>query len=306
MALQSLLFCSDDKIVRVLRRVLSDLEINVEHCMDSDAALRKLTRQRFEAVIVDCANEDAAAQLLGSTRSAPCNKHAVAVAVIDGQSAVRSAFTLGAHFVLYKPISSERARNSFRAARALMKCERRRNTRVAVELPAILLIGSKEIHGTTSDLGEGGMAAKFELPKQRTDPMRVRLTLPGSNVDFESPVQIAWQNATTLSGVRFVNLSPAMHDQLKAWLARHSPDIEPDDPPAQCKLTDLSLGGCYVEMPAPFPVRTRVVLSMAVSDVKVRVQGMVRVAHPENGMGVEFTRTTAQQGEQVENSSPRW
>src|SRR5882757_6596638 len=135
MSLQSLVFCPDEKIVRVLRRVLSDLEIAVERCSDADSAIRKLTRQRFEAVIVDCTDEAVASQVLKSARSAPCNKRAVAVSIIDGQKALRSAFDLGAHFVLYKPISSERAKSSFRAARALMKRERRRNTRFPVEIP---------------------------------------------------------------------------------------------------------------------------------------------------------------------------
>jgi DNA-binding NtrC family response regulator len=136
MSLQALLLCSDDKIVKVLRRVLSDLEIDVEISVDADSAVRKLTRRRFEAVVVDCNDEDLAAAVLSSVRSAPCNKRSIAVAMIDGQKAVRSAFALGAHFVLYKPISAERARTSFRAARALMKCERRRNTRVAIQIPA--------------------------------------------------------------------------------------------------------------------------------------------------------------------------
>jgi CheY-like chemotaxis protein len=82
MSLQSLVFCPDEKIVRVLRRVLSDLEIAVERCSDADSAIRKLTRQRFEAVIVDCSDEDVASQVLKSARSAPCNKHAVAVAIV--------------------------------------------------------------------------------------------------------------------------------------------------------------------------------------------------------------------------------
>src|SRR5580704_8227345 len=139
MSLKCLLLCSDDKIVRVLRRVLSDLEIAVEHCTEADSAIRKLTRQRFEAVIVDCNDEKIASLVLRSARSAPCNKRAVAVAVVDGQKALRSAFELGAHFVLYKPVSSERAKASFRAARALMKRERRRNARVAVEIPVTLI-----------------------------------------------------------------------------------------------------------------------------------------------------------------------
>ena len=56
MSLKSLVLCSDEKIVRVLRRTLGDLEIGVELCNHAEGALRKLTRQRFEAIIVDCAD----------------------------------------------------------------------------------------------------------------------------------------------------------------------------------------------------------------------------------------------------------
>ena len=114
MKLQSLILSTDEKILRVLRRVLSDLEIDVTHVTEAEAAIRKLTRERFEAVIVDCHREETAAHVLRSARSALCNKRAVAVAILDNAQAVRSAFDLGAHFVLYKPISMEKAKASFR------------------------------------------------------------------------------------------------------------------------------------------------------------------------------------------------
>src|SRR6185436_7407766 len=135
MRLQALLLTPDEKIERVLRRVLGDLEISVEYCADTDSALNKLTRDRFEAVIVDCDDDETAARVLKSVRATMRNKRAVAVAIIDSQKRVRGAFELGAHFVLYKPISAERAKTSFRAARALMKRERRRNSRLPVQIP---------------------------------------------------------------------------------------------------------------------------------------------------------------------------
>jgi DNA-binding response OmpR family regulator len=126
MDLKALLLCSDEKIGRVLRRTLGDLEIEVEHCASAEVALRLLTRERFEAIIVDCAGPGAADVLRGA-RTAPCNKRAIAVAILDPASGLRSGFEIGAHFVLYKPVSAERAKSSFRTARALMKRERRRN-----------------------------------------------------------------------------------------------------------------------------------------------------------------------------------
>src|ERR1700685_2457091 len=163
MSLKSLVLCADEKIVRVLRRVLGDLDIAVELCGDSDSALRKLTRQRFEAIIVDI-TDDGATEVLRSARNAACNKRAVAVAIVDPMIGLKAVFQIGAHFVLYKPVSSERAKSSFRAARALMKSERRRNARVAVQIPVVLR--SPEVGGNmkviTIDLSEGGMAVKLK------------------------------------------------------------------------------------------------------------------------------------------------
>jgi CheY-like chemotaxis protein len=302
MNLQALVLCSDDKTTRVLRRILSDLEIAVEFCGDADSAVRKLTRRRFEAVVVDCDDQDMAAQALKSVRSAPCNKRSIAVAMIDGQTAVRSAFALGAHFVLYKPISAERARTSFRAARALMKCERRRNTRVPIQIPVVLVTenGARQRKAFTSDISQGGMSVKLSRRGQDSGPMRIKFALPGTEHDIECAAEVAWEGNGSQAGIRFANLSADYRDHLKAWLTRHAPEMEMDDPPSPAKLTDLSSGGCYLEMAAPFPMSTRVILIMRLARLESRVEGVVRVMHPEVGMGVEFTRTTNQQRKHLE------
>ncbi len=294
--LQALVVCSDDKIIRALRRVLSDLEIAVEFCSDADSAVNKLTRRRFESVIVDCAEPDLAAKVFASVRSALCNKRSIAVALIDRQKAVRTAFELGAHFVLYKPISAERAQNSFRAARALMKCERRRNARVPVEI-AVALTGDRgtpQRKAISCDLGLGGMSLKLSRRALSAGALHVKFELPGAEFSIECAAEVAWDGGGSQAGIRFVNLSTVQRDHLKSWLGRHAPTMEPDDPPAPCKLTDLSPGACYVEMPTPFPVNTRVSLSIRLAKFESQAQGVVRVMHPEVGMGVEFTRTTDQ------------
>ena len=301
MSLQSLVFCSDEKIVRVLRRVLNELEIGADYCSEAETAVYKLTRERFEAVIVDCADETMAAAVLGSARSAPCNKRAVAVAILDPAASLRSAFGLGAHFVLYKPLSPERAKTSFRAARALMKCERRRNARVPVEIPVTVRLsdGTGQMRASTTDLGEGGMAVKLPHRPQNLSGLTVGFQLPGMSQTFECPGEMAWEAAGRQVGIRFVDLAPETREQLRGWLERHSPEFEKSDPPAACKLSDRSPGGCYLEMAAPFPVCTRVVLSLRVGGLQLQAEGVVRIMHPELGMGVEFARATPQQQEHV-------
>jgi c-di-GMP-binding flagellar brake protein YcgR len=226
------------------------------------------------------------------------------VAIIDADKAVRGAFELGAHFVLYKPISAERAKTSFRAARALMKRERRRNTRIPVEIPVVLQYpGTNPQRTVTSDIGEGGIAVR-PAPTANATQMVVQLTLPGSNCKIECTGEVAWANSSRQAGIRFSDLTPETTSQLKSWLDSHAPELDKDDPPVPATLTDLSPGGGYLQTGAPFPVRTRVVLSLGGAGVssaaaQVRAEGIVRVAHPEVGMGVEFIQRTPAQREQL-------
>jgi len=306
--LQSLLLCGDDKVVRVLRRVLSEMEIAVEHCSDADTATQKLTRQRFEAVIVDCTAPEIAGRVLNGTRSAPANRRAITVAILDNetagdsQSALKRAFAMGSHFVLFKPISLERTRASFRAVRALMKRERRRHARIPIQLPV-------EFHGEqtstfmradTIDLGENGMAVNA---KARSLPanFQVRFTLPGTSIRIDCRGEVAWEGGQLL-GIRFCDLAAESKDQLKQWVGRQLAGNDPaEEMPVSCKLTDLSLSACYLQTDSPFPVRTRLQLMMKVGELTVETEGIVRLMHPGTGMGVEFTKNTSLQKAHVED-----
>ena len=294
MKLKSLLLCSDDKIVRVLRRTLGDLDISVEHCTVAETALRHLTRDRFEAIIVDRA-APGADNVLRGIRTAPCNKRAIAVAILDPEMGLRSAFDIGAHFILHKPVSAERAKSSFRAARALMKRERRRNSRVVLRIPLEMVSAQSgaRFKVNTTDIGEGGLAISLPRRSKPQGKWDLSLLLPGSTKPLELSAEFAWEGSGTQVGLRFVNPAPEASHQLREWLALSSPDdVEVDDPPVRCQLTDLSLCGCYLEFSSPFPVSTRVTLSMRAGGVQLRSEGVVRVMHPEKGMGVEFTQST--------------
>lgn len=296
--LQSLLLCSDDSVVRVLRRVLTDLEIGVEHCSDLDTAIQKLTRQRFEAVIVDCTTQEIAAKILKGAHSAPANKRAIAVAIIDGQSALKSAFELGAHFVLFKPISLERTKASFRSVRALMKRERRRHSRIPVELSVKLQAENRTIEVVTADLSENGIAIKSQ--SKLPTAFRVRFTLPGGAKEIDCRGEVAW-HGNDLQGVRFCDLSDDQSSRIKSWIFRQLQVGDADDPPVNCRLTDLSLNACYLETESPFPVRTRLQIVMKVSETELPVEGMVRVMHPGAGIGVQFTRQNEEEKKRVED-----
>jgi hypothetical protein len=58
--------------------------------------------------------------------------------------------------------------------------------------------------------------------------------------------------------------------------------------PNRCILSDISEGGCYVEMPTPFSGRSGVEILVRTADIKLRITGQVLAAHPGFGRGVRF------------------
>src|SRR5947207_14136869 len=86
MSYQALLFCPDEKTARVVSQVLSELDFHVEPCNEPFAAVKKLMAQHFDAIVVDCDNEQNATLLFKSARNSGTNQASLAVAVIEGQA----------------------------------------------------------------------------------------------------------------------------------------------------------------------------------------------------------------------------
>src|SRR6476659_3651735 len=121
MGYQALLFCPDEKTARTVTQVLSDLEFTIEPCSEPFAAVKKLTTQHFDAVVVDCDNEQNATLLFKSARNSSSNQSSLAVAVVEGQAGVAKAFRIGANLVLTKPINVEQSKGTLRVARGLLR-----------------------------------------------------------------------------------------------------------------------------------------------------------------------------------------
>jgi CheY-like chemotaxis protein len=59
-----------------------------------------------------------------------------------------------------------------------------------------------------------------------------------------------------------------------------------------CHLSDLSPGGCYLEMPVVFDQGTPVEITVRTHEMKLRLSGEVKASHPGYGMGVSFQLNT--------------
>jgi hypothetical protein len=125
--------------------------------------------------------------------------------------------------------------------------------------------------------------------------------LPDHALSVDAKAEVAWSIENGQTGLRFLDLDADLSAKVNEWLTANSQEASPEesDAPSACKLTDLSLGGCYVETQSPFPQSSAVDLCLRAAGIEIHAEGLVRVMHPGHGMGVEFPARTDEQRKTV-------
>ena len=373
MTLSALLVCVDQAPADVLRRVLEELSIRVEICPDFVRAAIRLAQQRFDVVIVDGDSNANVISLLRDTRQSRVNAATLVVAVVAGQESIREMFSLGVNFVLYKPVAYDRALSSLKAAREVMRKEKRKNARASVHTHATIDYANvAQEKATLVDLSQEGMQVQFGKKLPPVNKVYFQFKLPSQTTHIRLSGQVVWQEWSGRAGVQFVDVPKTSRRQLTEFLAVHVPDgmrpeqfpevlVAIDDGlqlatvsvaeqthgsspsqsgayltaaqaaasiavseadnrrklvryacrlgaevyltgtsvPNHCCLTDLSSGGCYLEVPLSFPRGASIEIVVRTHEMKLRLRGSVQASHPGYGVGVAFEWKTKEEQNNV-------
>ncbi|HEY7387594.1 MAG TPA: response regulator [Bryobacteraceae bacterium] len=371
MTLSALLVCTDRAAADVLSRVLKELSIRVEACPDFARASIRAAQERFDVIIVNGDSSTEVLSLLRETRTSRLNDKTLAVAVVPSQESIRDLFSLGVNFVLYKPVAYDRALSSLRAARSVMRKEKRKNARAVVHTHATVDYANVEREqATLVNLAGNGMQVLFGKKLPPTSKVYFQFKLPGQSASVRLSGQLMWQDWNGRSGVQFVDVPKTSRKLLDEFLDAHlpkgdekqtffevndvpvemeeaagrvvisrerttdhgaqtavveetappiaEPETTGDSPnrraqarhscrigaevyrtgtsvPNHCCLTDLSAGGCYLEVSLPFPQGSSVEILVRTYEMKLRLRGTVQTSHPGYGMGVVFELETKEQ-----------
>jgi CheY-like chemotaxis protein len=322
MVLQALLVSKDEPTAETLIRALAEFGVAVTRSNAIDVAVSRLSEARFDQVIIDFdvdfdadfegdsdvhagidAPKSAAQMLEACCRLAASDPNPpVRIALLPDASQIRSILGAGAHFILTKPVTSEQAQKTLRAAMALLMRERRQSSRVAVQAAvSINFDDGNSVEGILLDLSTGGMDVLAAKPLPSAAVVLVSFELPDGGIGVQAKAEVAWSNSNGQVGLRFLDMDTEMREQMRQWLALRFHDTLPDEPDtsSECKLTDLSLGGCYVETESPFPQSASIDLCLRASGMEIHTEGLVRIMHPGKGMGIEFPNSTEEQRQSV-------
>lgn len=219
MPLTALSVCADAEAFQIVSRILEDLGITVEPCGSPSVAGPRLRDQHFDAIVLDCHDEPAALDLLAQTRKSERNRETIVIAIVQSQNQARQILSHGGNFVLYKPISHERVLHSIRAARSLMRDERRHQPRIPVAGPAKLSFAAEEnIAADLIDLSSDGMAFRSERKLPPSSKVYFEFALPNDKSTVRLSGEVMWQDSSGRAGIRFAHVPQASRRILQAWL----------------------------------------------------------------------------------------
>jgi c-di-GMP-binding flagellar brake protein YcgR len=339
MDLHALVVCPDQDSASLLALMQSELGMAAEHTPSMSCGVELLDSRHFDAIVLDYRADRSSEEFLARLRQSAKNRSSMLIAIVDGTFNARPVFGLGANFVLYRPLSSERTRMSLRAARGLMRRERRRSPRKPVSSTAnVAYPGAPELSAALTDLSDGGTSLVTASRIPPACKVYFEFALPGQKQLVRLSGEVAWQDASGRTGIRFLDVPQSSRRLIQAWL-QHSDSLPASGVPAQpslsvraqcektpevkdaslvsnagnrrgelrlacklgaevyrlgegvpnrCTLSDISEGGCYVEMPSPLSGQSGVEILVRTADAKLRIRGQVLATHPGFGMGVRF------------------
>ena len=237
MRYQALLFSADEKASRVLNQILGELDFHVEACTEPFAAVKQITNEHYDALVVDCEDEQNAALLFKSARNSNFNSDSLAVALVQGQGAIAKAFRIGANLILTKPINAEQSKGTLRTAKGLL-----RQAQAAKAVAAAAAASSPPV------------SAPAEEPTKSTEPSADILPIlepPASTLPFHPEFSVgAVTGALEQQPEEFPALGPAeaalIESMPETLLAPASPTAGPqqaigDEPGAMITTTALAI-----------------------------------------------------------------
>jgi CheY-like chemotaxis protein len=237
MSAHSLLLAHDPELLTVLRGVLEELGIHVEICAARELALERLAEQKFDLVVLDWEEFEGASFLVFNTRLTSHNKESVVIAVVSGVVAMRNAQTVGANFILCKPLLPEPVRRTVRAASTLFTGAEPRHVRHVVKSLSFVSLETPREPAVLLNLSQGGMAVQALEPLAPGRVMQLRFDLPKETLRVEAQGEIVWSDPSGRAGIRFIDMPATSQHNLQEWVARMeaggynvevAPAVDPD------------------------------------------------------------------------------
>ena len=220
MALNALLMCSEEPVLRILGTALEEVEMEPEVCMSAPEALDLTVVRHYSALVLDF-DLPGAAIVARMARLVPSSRRPVIFGMIGVSTEISETFQAGVNFIIYKPLAFEQIVRCLRAGRGFMRPDRRQSQRQPLESLVYLQFGIAALPAMVLDLNQNGMALQAPEPLPPVQRVPLRFVLPGTTNMVEGMGEMVWADDGGRAGMLFSELTPASRKYLKQWFVKH-------------------------------------------------------------------------------------
>ena len=221
MPLLALIVCPDARNISLLQEVLRELHVETETCETVAKAELLLRTRAVDAVLLDGDMPDVA-RLIGALAQCESGDQPRIIAFLNAKADSEQAFQIGAHFVLYKPLSRDRTQVSLEYAFRSAGNDRRKQERQPVHLATKVSCATIESTPVTLlDLSPTGTSLQTQKRLPPDSKLYFEFQAPGQTATVRMSGNLIWQDLQGRAGIRFASVPAASRKVLEGWLQQN-------------------------------------------------------------------------------------
>jgi hypothetical protein len=213
----SALIASDDLILRSeARSVLKEMQIG-STCSGTIGFDKAVASTKFEAILLDIPDTDAALAAIRSVRSGKLNRYSIILSFVTHGQSASAGWAAGANFTIRRSTDLRNELNkALQSAHGLMLREKRRYYRQTLSIAVEVMSCGRRFTGRMLDISERGACIECAIPIP-IQPLEVRFSLPGFTQALKIQGVPAWMRGSKI-GVQFTLLDEFSKAALSQWL----------------------------------------------------------------------------------------
>jgi DNA-binding response OmpR family regulator len=134
----------------------------------------------------------------------------------DDRQTMQDAFAIGATFFLQKPVDRQKLKVLFRTVSGGMLENRRKYTRIPIQVEVTCTVGSRTARGMTWNLSQGGMQVEIGGLRPK-DSVRLSFRLPVSGEPIDVTGTVMW-GGETRQGIQFTNVGAQGQQSIRKFV----------------------------------------------------------------------------------------
>jgi CheY-like chemotaxis protein len=206
--------------LELMTEIFRSLKAEVRPVGDSEKAVGMVNQERFDGIFLDLEMPNLNGfDLARLIRKSSWNKSTPIIIVTgrDDRQTMQDAFAIGATFFLQKPVDRQKLKVLFRTVSGGMLENRRKYTRIPIQVEVTCTVGSRTARGMTWNLSQGGMQVEIGGLRPK-DSVRLSFRLPVSGEAIDVTGTVMW-GGETRQGIQFTNVGTQGQQSIRKFVS---------------------------------------------------------------------------------------